>query len=119
MSAELLEPGQLAEIRALSTIRPAFPEQMLGLFMESANEALEGCLGAWMSGDSRQLQAFAHRLKGTAASFGASRLRQQAESLENDAELEVQIKRQRLDAIERTIAETHQAYADWLQQPAG
>lgn len=119
MSAPLLDPGQLAEIRALSTVRPDFPEHMLELFTESASEALKGCLVARQTGDTRQLQSFAHRLKGTAASFGALQLRQQAEQLENDAILARNIKQQRLDAIERTIAKTHEAYADWLQQPAG
>jgi len=116
MNRELLDPAQLAEIRALARVRPEFPERMLTLFLESATEALEGCLGAWMANDVQQLKSFAHRLKGTAASFGAVQLRHQAERLETDASLDVGSQRRCLDNLEHTITATHQAYSDWLQQ---
>lgn len=114
MTTPLLCPSQLAEIRALERVRPGFPEQMLALFGEAATESLDGCVGAWLSDDSPQLQSFAHRLKGTAASFGALALRQKAERLETDAGLETPIERQRLTDIAQTIEATRQAYADWL-----
>lgn len=116
MNERLLNREQLAEIRALARVRPEFPEQMLLLFKESATEALEGCRDAWLEQDARRLESFAHRLKGTAASFGASELREQAERLEMDADCEASIERQRLEDIEQTIEATYRAYADWLQQ---
>lgn len=116
MNTRLLCPNQLAEIRALEQVRPRFPEQLLVLFRESATEALNGCLGAWLNTDASQLQSFAHRLKGTAASFGALELRKKAEQLETDAGHEVPIERQRLLEIERIIEATDRAYSDWLTQ---
>nr|WP_239056947.1 Hpt domain-containing protein [Wenzhouxiangella limi] len=89
---------------------------MLALFGEAARESLDGCFGAWLSEDGPQLQSFAHRLKGTAASFGALELRQKAERLEIDAGRETPIERQRLTDIEQTIEATRQAYADWLSR---
>ncbi len=114
MTRPLLCPSQLAEIRALEKVRPGFPAQMLALFGEAATESLDGCMGAWLSEDDHQLQSFAHRLKGTAASFGALELRQKAEQLEIDAGLEKPIERQRLTDIAQTIEATRQAYEDWL-----
>ena len=116
MNTELLDQAQLEEILALARLRPEFPERMLALFLEAANEALEGCLGAWMTNDVKQLRSFAHRLKGSAASLGALRLRQQAERLETDINLDVHDQRRCLDDLEHTITATHQAYSDWLQQ---
>ena len=116
MNARWLSNDQLAEIRALAEVRPEFPEQMLVLFEEAATEALEGCLGAWLSADTDQLKSFAHRLKGTAASLGAVELRAQAERLEMDAGREANIQRQRLDELQHSIEATCRAYADWLQQ---
>ena len=116
MNTRLLCPDQLAEIRALAQVRPGFPEQILVLFRETAFEALDGCLGAWLNSDASQLKSFAHRLKGTAASFGALELREKAEQLETDAGREARIARQRLTDIEQSIEATHQAYSDWLQQ---
>lgn len=114
MNTRLLCPDQLAEIRALEQVRPGFPEQILVLFREAAAEALDGCLGAWLNSDAAQLHSFAHRLKGTAASFGAVALREKAEQLETDAGHEAHIERQRLLEIERIIEATDQAYSDWL-----
>lgn len=116
MSEPWLNPVQLDEIRALAKVRPDFPEHMLVLFEEAATEALEGCVGAWLSADADQLESFAHRLKGTAASLGAVELRSQAERLEMDAGTEASIQRRRLDELERAIEATCRAYADWLQQ---
>lgn len=116
MSNELLSPDQLAEIRALGQVRPGFPEMLLSLFESSAMEALEGCVGAWMCSDARQLESFAHRLKGTAASLGALDVRARAERLENDAGKDISIPRERLDSLALAIDATCQAYADWLQR---
>jgi HPt (histidine-containing phosphotransfer) domain-containing protein len=115
VSEPWLSPAQLEEIRALAQVRPDFREQVLVLFEDAATEALEGCLGAWLGGDTDQLQSFAHRLKGTAASIGALKLRSQAEKLETDAGNEARVERYQLDELEQSIDATCRAYAEWLQ----
>lgn len=113
----LLDIEHLAEIESLESFRPGLREQMLTLFTGSARSSVSTCDSAWKSEDNNGLAMAAHRLKGSAASLGATRLRDLAARLESDAQegqKEV-IDANRMEELDTTLEETILAYRRWLE----
>lgn len=113
----LLDPEHLAEIESLESARPGLRAHMLALFSGSARAGMNTCGSAWKAGNRESLAHAAHRLKGSAASLGAIRLRMLAAGVEKDA-LSTRgalIGEDRLEELDVALEETITAYREWLE----
>jgi two-component system sensor histidine kinase/response regulator len=81
----ILDQAILDDLRALDRAgEGSFLRQIIGVFEQQASEIVEQLTAAASSGDTAQLAALAHKLKGSARTVGAVELGDQCERLERE-----------------------------------
>jgi CheY-like chemotaxis protein/HPt (histidine-containing phosphotransfer) domain-containing protein len=107
-SVEVLEDATVGQLE--ETLPPEMREQLLGSFDEQLSRCLEEIESAAESADHDELKRVAHLLKGSSATFGASRLRAICQRLERaGAQGEVAPSRHELDQLRASAEEARVA----------
>ncbi len=112
---DILDPRHLAELTLLETQRPGFCRMFHERFRESFSQGCTEMIEALHSNQRQTQIDLAHRLSGSAASFGATGLAGRFREFEKRLAAGERVSSEQIEALCGQAREVDQAFLNWLE----